>query len=142
MAYDPNTGLFTWRIATARNVKAGARAGHLESNGYVRVAINKKRYAAHRLAWFYMHGKWPTNQIDHINRKSDDNRIANLRESTHSENQQNRNFKGVYLTRNNTWFAQIKANGKRHCLGCFPTEAAARAAYIEAKKLLHPSWTD
>jgi hypothetical protein len=48
--------------------------------------IDGKLYGAARLAWLYVHGEWPKNQIDHINRLRDDNRLVNLRDVTHTEN--------------------------------------------------------
>lgn len=37
-----------------------------------------------------------------------------------------------------SWKAQIKVDGEVHHLGCFATEEAAHAAYLEAKLRLHP----
>ena len=58
-------------------------AGSVHSTGYVRIGIDGRKYTSHRLAWLYVHGVWPSDQIDHINRNRSDNRIANLRERRH-----------------------------------------------------------
>jgi hypothetical protein len=87
--YDPSTGAFTWRVAPNRRIIAGSVAGVTETNGYRRIRIDGRQYGAHRLAWLYMHGEFPPNDIDHINRTRDDNRSTNLRAVTRKENMTN-----------------------------------------------------
>ena len=84
--YDPDTGLFRWKIKPRSQTDLGDIAGTL-CQGYIRITINKKNYYAHRLAWLYMTGQWPVNTVDHINRIRNDNRISNLREATDQEQQ-------------------------------------------------------
>jgi len=80
---------------------------------------------AHRLAWFYMEGEWPTGHINHIR---DDNRWVNLREVSNQENHKNQsisinNKSGVigvcWNKKARKWHAQIKVNYKAISLGCF-----------------------
>lgn len=98
--YDQNTGLFKRKVALG-NASHGSIAGSIHHRGYRYIAINKKDYAAHRLAWLYVYGKWPDNVIDHVNGKTDDNRIENLRDVSQKENLKNtkfnRNKKYFYL---------------------------------------------
>ncbi|EOC1198696.1 HNH endonuclease [Cronobacter sakazakii] len=83
--YNPETGNFS-----SRN-HAGIRIRCLiANNGYIFVSWRGKKYAAHRLAWFYYHGKWPKEDIDHINGNPSDNSIRNLREATRAQNSHNR----------------------------------------------------
>ncbi len=89
LAYDPESGVFTNKI-NRRNAPIGIESGSANSSGYRRVMIDRTEYSAHRLAWFYVHKKWPGEEIDHINRIKNDNRICNLREATHSINMLNR----------------------------------------------------
>ena len=77
--YDAGTGVFTRRVGSG-HARAGEMAGTVHSTGYVRISINGGTYTAHHLAWLYVHGVWPSDQIEHISRKRSDNRIANLRE--------------------------------------------------------------
>ena len=65
---------------------AGKIAGGDNGSGYIRIMIDNERISAHRLAWFYVYGTWPSKCIDHINHKKDDNRICNLRNVTQLEN--------------------------------------------------------
>ena len=77
--YDAETGVFTRRFGSG-HARAGDMAGTVHRTGYVRISIDGGKYTAHHLAWLYVHGVWPSDQIEHINRKRSDNRIANLRE--------------------------------------------------------------
>ena len=84
--YDPDTGIFTWKVATASCVKVGAEAGCVKNDGYRAIGMGGKSYKAHRLAWLYVHGEWPKEQIDHINHIRTDNRMENLRPASGGEN--------------------------------------------------------
>lgn len=90
LAYDPESGEFTWLIAKNRSVKLGDRAGCVDKlRGYRRLGFNGKLWLEHRLAFLYMTGSIPK-EIDHINMDSSDNRWSNLREAVGSGNQQNK----------------------------------------------------
>jgi hypothetical protein len=144
--YDPETGRFTWRIAP-RGHKAGSQAGCIDSYGYVVIRIAGAGHKAHRLAWLIAYGEWPDDQIDHINGERSDNRIANLRSLTNQGNQQNRrtahrgNSSGLLgvSPKRGKWRAQIKVDGEKRHIGMFDTPEAAHAAYLEAKRKLHPT---
>lgn len=145
--YDENTGVFTWLKTGKGRGKVGEQVGNgYLYKGYQKVQLFGARYLAHRLAWFYVNGCWPENQIDHINGIRNDNRIANLREATNSENRQNNTidrantsgFVGVSFSKDRKkWQAQIEANGSRFFLGRFNSAEAAAHAYAEAKARLH-----
>lgn len=142
--YDPATGVFTWLKPVNRYsmVKPGDRAGCLHKRGYIHIKVDGDCYKAHRLAWLYVHGRWPEPSIDHINRDKADNRLVNLRETDQLGNMQN---KGAY--RSNTsgytgvswnkqrqaWTAQIQFNRKNKHLGVFATPEQAFEAYQLAK---------
>lgn len=141
--YDPATGVFTWRVARCR-VKAGDRAGYLRSDGYWMIVVDGcSPVGAHRLAWLWVHGFLPK-EIDHRNLDRADNRIAEIRVATHSQNHANtpisiRNkcgFKGVHFSadgkRAKRWRAMIRVNGKLSSLGRFSTAEEAHACYVAA----------
>lgn len=143
--YDPTTGVFTNATTRNRCAIAGHRAGWIDPNGYQTIKIFRKAYLAHRLAWFYVHGEWPAQQIDHINQVRHDNRIDNLRDVSPAVNQQNvrhaqrNNRSGILgVCKNKTRHsAVIEADGKRFYLGCFATPEEAGAVYADAKARLH-----
>lgn len=89
--YDPDTGIFTWRIRP--NPRGGIQPGDVlkssHGEGYKRVSIRNRLYYAHRVAFLYMTGRWPVALIDHINGNRSDNRWANLREAEAYQNSQN-----------------------------------------------------
>jgi len=139
--YDPKTGVFTWVDKPSRNMKSGVAAGGFAINGYWRIAINRRRYYAHRLAWFWMTGKWPKEQVDHINHDRADNRWTNLRVATNFENSGNTRiqtnntsgWKGVGWDKpRKKWHAYIKIDGKTKHLGRFDCPAAAHFSYVVA----------
>ena len=142
--YDPQSGVFKWRISTNRSMKVGDIAG-TNCRGYVYIGFSGTVYRAHRLAWLYVNGVWPTLAVDHKNRNRADNRIANLREATALENNQNRikahstnrtGFVGASAL-GGKYRARIRAGGKEIMLGYFPTPQEASKAYLDAKRSLH-----
>lgn len=146
LEYDVYSGVFLWRVAIRNGLRPGDVAGTIYKNGRRYIAIDKKRHFAHRLAWFYVHGVWPTDQIDHINRDRDDNRLANLRPATASQNIANRavsqnniaGFKGVGCRvggKEPRYRARIRVNGRLIHLGDFKTPEAANEAYADAATL-------
>lgn len=149
--YDPNTGQFTHLVATSKTA-IGDVAGCAHSAGYRKYSIAHCTYTGHRLAWLYVHGKWPVAQIDHINGDRTDNRICNLREADATLNAQNRH---VAAKRNKSGFIGVASpNGKRKTyrvsittrgvgkhIGVFSTAEEARECYIAAKRELHPGST-
>ena len=150
LKYNPDTGVFIWEQNIGRRVKSGQKAGCLHPSGYVQIRFNGKSYSAHRLAWFYVHGAWPKESIDHINNIRSDNRILNLREANQSENCQNlkksrgaSGFLGVSIdsVRGNRWKSAIKLNGKNYHLGWFKTAEQAHEVYLIAKRTMHPFGT-
>lgn len=140
--YNEETGDFTWKIRIAGVVEIGDVAGCKVAHGYIKIIINKEQYYAHRLAWLYVHGVWPENQIDHINHDRSDNRLENLRCVTRQGN--NRNTKlyknnksgvtGVARARNfNRWIAKIKVSGKEIVVGSFKDKFEAICARKSAE---------
>jgi len=144
--YDPDTGIFTNKVTRNRGALIGDQAGANHSKGYRIIAINRKSYLVHRLAWLYTYGSWPKCQLDHINRIKNDNRISNLREVSDSQNHQNvglqsnniSGFKGVcWHKRRCTWHVQIKLNNKHIFLGYFKSLDDAIAVRKQAEEQLH-----
>jgi len=109
----------------------------------VQIIINKEHYLAHRLAWLYVNGEFPPDQIDHINHVRNDNRIKNLRTVSCKENQKNKlmhknNTSGVigvhWYKPRMKWKAGIKVNGELNHLGYFTSLREAAKARKEAER--------
>lgn len=66
--YNPETGIFKWMVTKNSKSKINTIAGTSHYRDYNSIKIDNVSYKTHRLAWFYMTGLWPKNQIDHINR--------------------------------------------------------------------------
>ena len=146
LSYDRESGVFTWRVSPSPFIKAGTVAGCPDRDNYLRIRINGKKLAAHRLAWLYVQGHMPEVHIDHINGIRTDNRFVNLREATNAENGQNQvrprsNNTTGYLgvSRSHRRFrAEIAHRGKRIKLGYFDSPEEAHEAYKKAKREVHP----
>ena len=123
--YVPETGEFFLR-PNDRRIKRGATRTELtpfgckkkviHSNGksYIQLSICRKSMLSHRVAWFYMTGRWPEQQIDHIDGDSLNNRFSNLRDCSAKENSRNKRYKadkpqemiGVHFVSHRLWTAR------------------------------------
>jgi hypothetical protein len=145
--YNSFTGTFVSKVRRGK-ILAGTVLGYAQINGRssrLKFAINGTTYMAHRLAWFYVYGKWPVEEIDHINGDSSDNRICNLREADHQQNMSNiskpkTNKSGrigvSWHAGGRKWQAHIKVNGVNKYLGLFDAVEEAHAAYLGQAQLL------
>jgi hypothetical protein len=143
LSYDPVEGTWTWLVANSPRVKVGWIAGCLNGEGYRKIKVDRKTYSSNRLAWLYMTGEWPADQIDHRDRNPSNDRWSNLRKANNAQNQRNKGIssnnmvgvKGVGRDDRNKhkpFRATIKVNGKRMHLGSFATIEAAKKAYSTA----------
>ena len=144
LTYDENTGNFTRRVRIGP-FKKGSVAGTKLNTGYISIRVHGTYFQAHRLAWLYTHGVWPTGYIDHINHDKSDNRISNLRDVTWSENLHNLKSAKVsnqsrllgvspYKSR---WIAQIQKDKVKIHIGVFDTPEEAHNAYVTKKQELN-----
>ncbi len=145
--YNPLTGIFTWKVSNNTKIKIGSRAGSFDkSKGYRKIRINKILYKEHRVAWFYVYGVWPSDQLDHKNTNKVDNSIDNLREATNSTNGFNKTkyktnksgYKGVsWYPKMNKWVVKYSYNRKIYHGGYFDKVEDAAKKYKELTKNLH-----
>lgn len=138
VSYDPETGKFT---RTTRKGKVGTYF-----IGYQRIVVCGRQCLAHRLAWLIVFGVWPSGHLDHINRDRSDNRIANLRLATPSQNSANIGLRkhsksglvgATFHKSAKKWRAVITHKGKQKHLGYFDTPQKAHVAYRDASRELH-----
>lgn len=142
MVYVPEIGTFMWKVrGPGRTV--GKVLGSVAPDGYVHIKVQNVVYYAHRLAWLYVNGAWPTGFLDHIDGKRANNAINNLRIATSAQNAARRQTmrrlapsRGVF-PHGIGFVARIHHGGKRHYLGYFRTAEAARAAYEAKAKEIH-----
>lgn len=142
LSYDPLTGDFEWISGQRR----GLRAGSIWGDGYRYIQLERRPLLAHRIAWLLHHGDWPNAQIDHLDGDRSNNRIANLREASTSQNGMNRDrqrnnrcgHKGVYLHKQSgLYHARITSSGMVRSLGYFKTPEEAAAAYAASAPSVH-----
>lgn len=140
--YDPETGVFTRKVGRGGTGRKSSIAGFINDRGYRRIKIDCKPYSAHRLAWLYVYGYMPENEIDHKNRIKDDNRICNLREVSHHCNMRNKttyknNRSGIvgvtWHKRDKIWQSVIRVNNKNIHLGYFDNKLLAAKARRKAE---------
>jgi len=159
LSYDRDSGEFTWlhrpreHFNTDRGYntfvsqRVGKKTGCVSfaacGLAYVKIAINKKLYFAHRLAWIIENGEIPCGyEIDHIDHDGTNNSIKNLRLVTSSENKKNRSLvatnksgcMGVYFNKKiGRWIAEIVCDSKHYPLGSFHDYDSAVAARKKAE---------
>lgn len=147
LSYCMESGIFSRLTGRKKGLPAGSC-----NRGYFYIGLGGRNgdvFAAHRLAWLYVHGSWPIGEIDHIDGNPSNNAITNLREVSRIRNAQNQRkprtsnthgFFGVWRNKKR-WGCSIRVNGKRFHIGTFDTPEEAEAAYIAAKRELHPACT-
>lgn len=143
-SYNADTGIFTNRF--------GHEIGSYTQK-YGRIIIDGKQISLSRLAVKIMTGKWPPEQVDHIDGNTHNNKWDNLRVCTKNQNMQNRKtysnsttrFKGVYVQRYKqrvSYLASIQVDGKRIFLGSFKEPELAAKAYDEAAMKYHKEFSN
>jgi hypothetical protein len=147
LTYSPETGEWRWRVSPNNGcTRAGSIAGHISRFGYRRIRIDGRNYFSAPLACLYMTGRWPVAEMDHIDLDRSNDRWANLREATVSQNKANRRrfktsaspLKGTtFYASRNKWRAQIYRDGQCRFLGHFDTAEEAHAAYRDAALAEH-----
>ena len=146
VSYNQETGMFS-RRGKRKSYGAGTAIGHPSARDRVQIYVEGRRYYAHRLAWLYAYGEWPTFEIDHIDGDPTNNALRNLRPATRSQNNANSRLKnnntsglkGVSLCLHsrergyqNIWRASITIDGRARNLGRYRTPQEAHAAYLKA----------
>lgn len=138
LVYDPETGFLFWKQWKKGRRKSLLAGAEDKSTGYIRIRLDGKDYGAHRVIWELVTGKPPMQDIDHVNGVRKDNRWANLREASRSENIRNKEVKktpGVYpYGKEGKWMARIHLKRKVVHLGVFNSESQAVAARLLAEE--------
>lgn len=137
LKYIPETGEFIWIGHNKYNPELlGTIAGSINGDGYRHINYDGVKIKAHRLAWWFMTGAFPTQTIDHIDRDRDNNAWTNLREAdmflqnanTSIRHDNTSGYKGVNKTKNGKWLARVSIRKQRISLGTFTTPELAQEA--------------
>lgn len=146
-----NDGYLLWNIRpiyhfkTSRAQKvfnkrfAGKRAGYQSGvHGYITININNVYYKGHRLLYKVATGEEPSGVIDHIDGNTFNNKIENLRVTSHKNNSRNSTikrkgnktsvYKGVKQLPNGMWEGRIDPDQK-YVKKTFQTEIEAAIWY-------------
>ena len=151
VSYDADSGVFTRLSCFQRPDVLGAIENNQSDNCYARITIDGERHYLHRLAWLYMTGTWPADEIDHINGCRTDNSWRNLRHVSRQANAQNlRNIRannksgitGVsWDSARNKWVSRIKVGKTYKLVGRFDSIEESGIAYLAAKRKYHEGCT-
>lgn len=140
--YDEAFGRL-WRKTKAGNYRPCALSK--EKGRYTRIWYKSRTYAYHHIVWLMFNDSLPE-QIDHIDRNKKNNRIENLRPSTHQQNMFNKGvrkdsrsrIKGITKNKDSwRYSARIFRDGKLQYLGTFCSKEEAQDAYDKAARELH-----
>ncbi len=144
--FDYSDGHLFWRNPSKYKPEIiGDKAESVDGKGYIRVGLNGRRYAAHRIIFLYHKGYLPTH-IDHMNGNKKDNRIDNLRASDNETNSYNAKLskantsgvKGVSWDKNtSSWCVQIHYKGKRAVYKFFKDFDLAKECACRERLRLH-----
>lgn len=140
-SYDTETGYLT-RISGRYS---GVVQKVVASNGYLVTYFEGRNVKVHRVVWAMHNGRWPDDQIDHIDGNKQNNLISNLRQASQMQNAKNHRSsdvntckpKGIWINRHGKFCADIYADGERVHLGSHQTIDEAAHAYNKAAIRLH-----
>lgn len=148
--YNPVTGEMTWRNPTSHNIHVGERVAETPfPNGCRYVAVDRERHLLHRVAWLFVHGSLPDENIKAKNGNYADIRIANLEPQSFADTIRNAKtrstntsgVKGVSWDKTkNKWQATITQDYKQVHLGRYDTfeEAVTARKKAEAEGGVRP----
>jgi len=141
---DAENGRLLWHSPPKNHAeKTGAEAGALSpatgrNKPYWQVRAFGHTFKRSRVIFYMTHGYWPEPAVDHINGDSLDDRPANLRAASLSQNRANSRRRprhrydlpeGVSLTKQGKFMARLCSKS----LGVFTNAADAAIAYKSAK---------
>ena len=151
--YNPDTGIFTWKLKFNKHIQIGSTAGSRTTDGYISIRLFGANFLAHRLAFLYMTGKFPHKnlEIDHKDRIKHHNWWSNLRAKSHQCNIRNtgnlkNNTSGVkgviFVFGADKWRASIKINKVQKYLGYYGDFDNAVCARLAAEQCVNWSGCD
>jgi hypothetical protein len=149
--YNSDTGIVTTKLVRpGSNSFIGKPVGTVTPNRYLCVRVDNRNYQLHTLIWLLTHGKFPNEDIDHIDGNRRNNILSNLRAVSRQDNLKNiakhrDNTSGIlgvsWDKTRNKWKASIYANGKQILLGRYTSKEEASIVRKKADILygFHPN---
>ena len=148
ISVDIHQGIVRWIDATKYHSRLNGRCAGSKrlgtSNGkyYWHVKIDGIPLKRSHIVFLFANGRWPSDQIDHINGNSLDDRIENIREVTHTQNAWNHKGRtkssglpmGVRQMPSGKYQARITCNKKVYQIGSFCSLEQAVSAYQTKRK--------
>lgn len=142
--YCPESGVFTWKVRRGGPAVVGARAGTLNTSGYRYIRLFNQVYPAHHLAFLYMTGSLPPEnlEVDHLDRVRVNNAWSNLRIVNRTDNLMNMNpgsynksgAVGVYWQEHTgRWAVQVRYENKKMYFGSYEDLELACLVNAEAR---------
>ena len=141
-------GSLTWLEVSKYHVeRVGSEAGCSRPSQfgkhYWHVQIGGKKFKRSHIVFCLTHGRWPAQQIDHINGNSLDDRPSNLREATPTQNAWNHKTRakrsplpmGVRKAKSGRYVARIGVGGRQFTIGTFSSPEAASESYQAARRI-------
>lgn len=124
-----------------RGQTAGTPTPNRNGKVYWLVQVDGKKRKRSQIVFCMTRGRWPAQQIDHINGDSTDDRPSNLREATQEQNAWNHKRRakksplpmGVRTSGSGRFVARIAVHKKQITIGTFNTIEQASAAYAAAR---------
>jgi hypothetical protein len=147
--YDPATGLLRWKVSRPKLARIGSLAGDTRSKGYSVVRIDGSPYMIH-IIWLWMTCELPNQTIDHADKNPRNNRWANLRQATRSQQQMNRGVQannrsghtGVHWEkRRQKWLAKIYIGRRFIHLGSFNSLTEAVKCRAHYARIYHGTFS-
>lgn len=115
LAYDPDTGLLTWKVDVSKNVKAGSIAGCLKGvrtsrktgkqNRYLYIRLDHHEFPAARAAWLLTYGTWPEFNVLFADGDPTNLKLSNLKEGK---------FRPIKVDRDGRRTYKMTAEAQRH----------------------------
>ena len=115
LAYDPESGVFTWKVDISKNVKAGTSAGCFKGarasvrtgkqTRYLYIRLDNHEFPAARVAWLLMNKEWPRSNILFADGNSENLKFSNLKEG---------NFKAIKQFTDGRKTYKMTAEAQRH----------------------------